>query len=59
MRRWEHRRTLAPLADGTTRVTDHVVLVPRLGLMTPVTATVLHAFFGHRHWRLRRHFRVL
>lgn len=56
MSRWEHRRTLAPLAAGTTRVSDHVVLVPRLGLVAPVMTRLLRAFFGHRHRRLRRHF---
>lgn len=57
MRQWEHRRTLSPIDEGTTRVTDHIVLVPRLGLVTPVMAKVLYAFFGHRHRRLQRHFR--
>lgn len=56
MRRWEHRRTLTPIGAGTTRITDYIVLVPRLGLMTPIMTRLLYAFFGHRHRRLRRHF---
>jgi ligand-binding SRPBCC domain-containing protein len=56
MRWWEHRRTLSALNDESTRVTDHIEFLPRLGLMTPVMAKALYAFFGHRHRRLQRHF---
>lgn len=57
MRHWEHRRTLSPINEGNTRVSDQTVFVPRLGLMTPVLSRVLGALFGHRHRRLQRHVR--
>lgn len=56
MRRWEHQRTLAPVDEATTRVTDRITLEPRLSLLAPIAARLVAAFFGHRHRRLRRHF---
>lgn len=57
IRRWEHERTLEPVAGGT-RVEDRLVLEPRLPLpgLAAVLARVVDAFFAHRHRRLRRHF---
>ena len=56
MRRWEHERTLTPLDDGTTRVTDRITFEPRIPGIGAVFGRVLPAFFGHRHRRLARHF---
>jgi ligand-binding SRPBCC domain-containing protein len=56
MRRWEHERTLTPLDDGTTRVTDRITFEPRIPGIGAVFGRVLPAFFGHRHSRLARHF---
>ena len=56
MRRWEHQRTLAPIDETTTRITDRITLEPRLPFLAPLLAKVLHAYFGHRHRRLARHF---
>ena len=56
MRRWEHERTLTPLDDGTTRVTDRITFEPRFAGIGAVFARVLPAFFAHRHRRLARYF---
>lgn len=56
MRRWEHERTLMPIDETATRVTDRITLEPRLRGIGPVIARILRAFFGHRHRRLARHF---
>lgn len=56
MRRWEHQRTLTPIDETTTSITDRITLEPRLRLLAPVMAKVLRAFFGHRHRRLARYF---
>jgi ligand-binding SRPBCC domain-containing protein len=58
MRRWEHERTLEPIGDTGTRVTDRITLEPRLPGVGTVLARVLLAFFRHRHRRLARHFAV-
>ncbi len=58
MRRWTHERTVEPIDDGRTRVTDVVTFGPRLGMILagPVLCRVLAAFFRHRHRRLAAHF---
>lgn len=56
MRRWEHQRTLTPIDEATTSITDRITLEPRLRLLAPLMANVLRSFFGHRHRRLARHF---
>ena len=57
MRRWEHERTLTAVG-ANTRVHDRITLEPRLPVpgLAGLLRTVLRAFFGHRHRRLRRHF---
>ncbi len=57
MRRWEHERTLTPVAGGT-RVHDRVTLQPRLPVpgLAALLAWVVDAFFRHRQRRLRRYF---
>lgn len=57
MRRWEHERTLTPVAGGT-QVHDRVVLQPRLPIpgLGVVLARVVDAFFKHRHRRLQKYF---
>ncbi len=56
MRRWEHQRTLTPLDEGTTRVTDRITFEPRFPGIGAVFSRILPAFFGHRHRRLARYF---
>jgi hypothetical protein len=53
---WEHERTLQPLDDGGTQVTDRVRFEPRLPGTAPVHRAVVGAIFRHRHRRLRRFF---
>jgi ligand-binding SRPBCC domain-containing protein len=57
MRRWEHERTLTPVAGGT-RVHDRVTLQPRLPIpgLGVLLARVVDAFFRHRHRRLQEYF---
>jgi ligand-binding SRPBCC domain-containing protein len=56
MRHWEHERTLSRIDDTSTRVTDRITLQTRLPGFNRIAATMLRAFFGHRHRRLARHF---
>ena len=57
MRRWEHERTLTPVAGGT-QVHDRVTLQPRLPIpgLGVLLARVVDAFFKHRHRRLQSYF---
>ena len=56
MRRWEHERIVEPVGNQEALVLDRVTLEARLPLLTPVFATVVGWFFGHRHRRLARYF---
>lgn len=55
-RRWEHERTLHPLEDGGTRLTDRVAFVPRMPRTAPTHRAAIAAIFRHRHRRLERVF---
>jgi len=55
-RRWEHERTLQPLEEGGTCLTDRVAFVPRLPRTSPAHRVVIAAVFRHRHRRLERFF---
>ena len=55
-RRWEHERTLQPLANGGTRLADRVSFVPRLPGTARLHRPVIAAIFRHRHQRLERFF---
>ena len=55
-RRWEHERTLQPLEDGGTRVTDRVAFEPRLPGTARAHRAVIARIFRHRHRRLGRFF---
>ncbi|MEU0312554.1 hypothetical protein [Nocardioides sp. NPDC006273] len=57
MRRWEHERTLTPVARGT-QVHDRVTLQPQLPIpgLGMLLAWVVDAFFKHRHRRLQKYF---
>lgn len=55
-RSWEHERRLEPLPDGGTRLTDSLVVQPRLGALTSVSRAVVRRVFEHRHRRLRHWF---
>jgi len=55
-RRWRHERRLIDEGDGTCTVTDHLVVEPRLRLLTPLAARIVRFLFGHRHRRLVRRF---
>lgn len=59
MRVWVHHRTLEPVDDVTTMVTDEITLAPQapFGLIPgwgALLSRILSAFFTHRHRRLRR-----
>ncbi len=54
-RRWVHRRSLEPVADGT-RVTDSIEFEPRLPGVGPLLRVVFEAVFRHRHRRLAAFF---
>lgn len=54
--RWRHERRLIDEGDGTTTVTDHLVVQPRLAFLTPLATRVVRFLFGHRHRRLVRRF---
>lgn len=51
-RRWRHERTLVARRDGGCRVTDRLVVVPRIGLARPLVAALVGRIFDHRHRRL-------
>jgi ligand-binding SRPBCC domain-containing protein len=53
---WWHDRSLLPLANGGTRVVDHIRFTPRVGLMGGLQAFVFQAMFRWRHRRLRSRF---
>ena len=53
---WEHERTLEPLPDGGTRVTDRLAFEPRLRFAGRLHRAVVETIFRHRHRRLRDHF---
>ena len=54
-RRWEHERTLEPLAGGTL-LSDRIAFEPRIRPFGPVLFRVTRALFAHRHRRLRARF---
>jgi hypothetical protein len=55
--RWDHEREVAPEGSGT-RVTDRLVVEPRLAVARPVTAAMVGWLFTRRHVRLRSRFGV-
>jgi ligand-binding SRPBCC domain-containing protein len=55
-RRWRHERRVIDHGDGTCTVTDHLIVVPRLGLLRPVVARVVAFLFTQRHRRLVERF---
>lgn len=55
-RRWRHERRLIDEGDGTCTVTDHLVVAPRVALLTPLAERIVRFLFGHRHRRLLRRF---
>ncbi len=52
---WEHERTLVPVGDGATQLTDRVAFDARPG-MGPVLRLIVPRIFAHRHRRLRAWF---
>jgi len=52
---WQHERTVEPVDDSSSRVTDRLEFTPRrgLGLLGP---QIIRLIFWHRHRRLRRNF---
>lgn len=61
MRRWEHERTLDPLAADRTRVHDRLTFELRVPLSripgaVELARRVVGALFAHRHRRLARFF---
>lgn len=57
-RRWEHERTLEPVGEGATRVTDRLAHEPRLGLPSALFTPGFRLTFRWRHRRLRAWFGV-
>lgn len=55
-RRWRHERRIEAIESGRTRVSDRLVVEPRVGLFRPIVRRVVPAIFRHRHRRLRRRF---
>lgn len=55
-RRWEHDRTVEPDGEAACIVTDEVRFEPRLPIPASWLCPLFHAFFRHRHRRLRRRF---
>jgi ligand-binding SRPBCC domain-containing protein len=56
-RSWEHERTLQPLEDGGTCLTDRVAFAPRIAGTARIHRAVITAIFRHRHRRLEQFFR--
>ena len=54
-RSWQHERIVEPVDSGS-RVTDRIRMEPRLGLLAAPMGPLFHAFFRHRHRRLRAWF---
>ena len=52
---WQHERTVEPVDDTSSRVTDRLEFTPRrgFGLLGP---HIIRLIFWHRHRRLRRNF---
>jgi ligand-binding SRPBCC domain-containing protein len=53
---WEHERTLEPLGERATRLTDRVRFAPRLAATARLHRAVIAAIFRHRHRRLESFF---
>jgi hypothetical protein len=51
-RRWIHDRRLTRLTEGC-RITDRIGFEPRLPIMAPLLAPIIHSTFERRHRRLR------
>ncbi len=56
--RWRHERDVEPVDDDRCRVTDRLLVVPRLSLARPVVARVVPWLFGRRHRVLAETFGV-
>ena len=57
--RWLHERDVDAVEAGTCRVTDRLLVVPRLRATRPVVAAVVPRIFEHRHRVLRKRFGVV
>ncbi len=55
-RRWHHEREVVPLDTGGCRVTDRLIVQPRLRLAAPLVARVVPWIFAKRHERLAERF---
>jgi ligand-binding SRPBCC domain-containing protein len=54
-KRWRHERHVEP--DGTgSRVTDQLVVEPRIPFTAPLVAAIVRRIFEHRHRQLERRF---
>lgn len=53
-RSWQHERRLEPLPGGGTRLTDTLVVEPRLRATAGISRAVVRRVFEHRHRRLRQ-----
>jgi ligand-binding SRPBCC domain-containing protein len=56
--RWRHDRSVVAVGDGTTLLTDKLLLEPHVRLMDVIVRPTVSRTFRRRHRRLRRHFRA-
>jgi len=54
--RWRHDRSVVARDDGSTLLTDKLVLEPRVSLMSVLLRPAVTWMFSRRHRRLRRRF---
>jgi hypothetical protein len=55
-REWIHRRRVEPIGSSACRVTDELVVSPRVALAAPIAKLIVRTLFTHRHRRLRARF---
>ena len=53
---WRHDRSVIARDDGSTLLTDKLILEPRFGIMRILLRPAVTLTFRRRHRRLRRHF---
>ena len=55
-KRWRHERSVEALSDGSSAVTDRLLVEPRLGLARPLVRRIVPWLFGRRHRTLLSRF---
>lgn len=54
--RWRHEREVEPAGPDRCRVTDRLLVEPRVGPAAPLVGAVVGRIFDHRHRVLRRRY---